>query len=80
MKYRPYPAYKDSGVEWLGDIPAHWRVSSSTSGSPMIRSLRTSSWTGCSRASDQRLSVTAELAISPAIRHAQLVVIMIDGT
>ena len=20
----PYPAYKDSGVEWLGDIPAHW--------------------------------------------------------
>ena len=21
---QPYPAYKDSGVEWLGDIPAHW--------------------------------------------------------
>ena len=21
---RPYPAYKDSGVEWLGKIPAHW--------------------------------------------------------
>lgn len=21
-----YPAYKDSGVEWLGDIPAHWEV------------------------------------------------------
>ena len=20
----PYPAYKDSGVEWLGDIPEHW--------------------------------------------------------
>ena len=19
-----YPAYKDSGVEWLGDIPTHW--------------------------------------------------------
>lgn len=22
----PYPAYKPSGVEWLGDIPAHWEV------------------------------------------------------
>jgi type I restriction enzyme S subunit len=24
--FRPYPAYKDSGVEWLGEIPAHWSV------------------------------------------------------
>ena len=23
---QPYPAYKDSGVEWLGKVPAHWRV------------------------------------------------------
>ena len=23
---RPYPAYKDSGVEWLGNVPAHWDV------------------------------------------------------
>lgn len=23
---KPYPAYKDSGVEWLGRIPAHWQV------------------------------------------------------
>ena len=22
----PYPAYKDSGVEWLGDVPEHWEV------------------------------------------------------
>ena len=21
-----YPAYKDSGVTWLGDVPAHWDV------------------------------------------------------
>jgi type I restriction enzyme S subunit len=26
MKWKPYPAYKDSGVEWLGQIPAHWEV------------------------------------------------------
>lgn len=23
---KPYPQYKDSGVEWLGKIPAHWEV------------------------------------------------------
>ena len=23
---RPYPAYKDSGVPWLGEVPAHWEV------------------------------------------------------
>ena len=23
---QPYPAYKDSGVEWLGDVPEHWKV------------------------------------------------------
>ena len=25
-RFKPYPAYKDSGVEWLGEIPAHWRA------------------------------------------------------
>ena len=23
-RFKPYPAYKDSGVEWLGNMPAHW--------------------------------------------------------
>lgn len=23
---RPYPAYEDSGVEWLGAVPSHWDV------------------------------------------------------
>ena len=23
---QPYPAYKPSGVEWLGDVPSHWEV------------------------------------------------------
>lgn len=26
QRYRPYPTYKDSGVEWLGEIPVHWQV------------------------------------------------------
>ncbi|ELR96867.1 restriction endonuclease subunit S [Gloeocapsa sp. PCC 73106] len=24
--WQKYPAYKDSGIEWLGEIPAHWEV------------------------------------------------------
>ena len=27
MTFLRYPAYKDSGVAWLGEIPAHWSVS-----------------------------------------------------
>ncbi|MBV0893546.1 hypothetical protein KTN05_17335 [Paracoccus sp. Z118] len=23
---KPYPAYKDSGVEWLGQVPEGWEV------------------------------------------------------
>lgn len=26
-RFKPYPAYKDSGIEWLGKVPAHWNVS-----------------------------------------------------
>ena len=25
-KYKAYPEYKDSGVEWLGEVPSHWNV------------------------------------------------------
>ena len=25
-KYQAYPKYKDSGVEWLGEIPEHWQI------------------------------------------------------
>lgn len=26
MKWKPYPAYKDSGVEWFGKLPNEWNV------------------------------------------------------
>lgn len=26
MNWQPYPAYKDPGVEWLGEIPEHWQM------------------------------------------------------
>jgi len=25
-KFKPYPAYKDSGVEWLREIPSEWHT------------------------------------------------------
>ena len=25
-RFRPYPQYRDSGLDWLGEIPAHWEV------------------------------------------------------
>lgn len=26
MSFPTYPEYKDSGVEWLGDVPSHWQM------------------------------------------------------
>ena len=26
MSFKRYPAYKDSGVEWLGQVPEHWEI------------------------------------------------------
>ena len=28
MRYKKYPKYKDSGVEWLGDVPEGWIIAS----------------------------------------------------
>ena len=27
MSFPRYPKYKDSGVEWLGEVPEHWKIS-----------------------------------------------------
>jgi|25_taG_2_1085351.scaffolds.fasta_scaffold01231_6 type I restriction enzyme S subunit len=26
VKFQEYPAYKDSGIEWVGEIPEHWEI------------------------------------------------------
>ena len=26
LSYRTYPGYKDSGLEWIGNIPSHWSI------------------------------------------------------
>ena len=25
-RYKPYPRYKESGIEWLGEVPEHWFI------------------------------------------------------
>lgn len=30
-KYKPYPKYKDSGIQWIGEIPEGWEVRKSSS-------------------------------------------------
>lgn len=37
MSYEPYPAYKDSGVPWLGLVPEGWRIVRSDA---VVRSLK----------------------------------------
>ena len=26
MSYKTYENYKDSGIEWIGDIPSDWKI------------------------------------------------------
>ena len=37
MNAKPYPKYKPSGVEWLGDVPEHWTVKAIKWESPVLR-------------------------------------------
>lgn len=37
MKFPAYPKYKASGVEWLGDVPEHWKVKAIKWESPVLR-------------------------------------------
>ena len=46
MTMRAYPHYRDSGVEWLGDVPEHWEVH------PFQRVLRESLKYGANEAAE----------------------------
>ena len=37
MQFKQYPSYKNSGVEWLGDVPSHWDVKKIKRLSPVKR-------------------------------------------
>lgn len=36
-RWKPYPAYKDSGVEWLGPVPEGWEIKQVRRVSPILR-------------------------------------------
>lgn len=50
--FQKYPAYKDSGVEWLGEIPEHWDVL------PAKRFHKTKKEINKTRSNDNVLSLT----------------------
>jgi type I restriction enzyme S subunit len=37
MKYKRYPKYKDSGIEWIGEIPEGWEVKKIKRDTPIMR-------------------------------------------
>jgi type I restriction enzyme S subunit len=37
VRYSAYPTYKFSGVEWLGDLPEHWKTKAIKWESPVLR-------------------------------------------
>ena len=55
---KPYPRYKPSGVEWLGDVPAHWKV---RRGKTLFQPVDVRSETG----NEELLTVSAERGVVP---------------
>ncbi len=55
---QPYPAYKDSGVEWLGEVPEHWKI---RRGKTVFRCIDERSETG----SEDLLTVSSDRGIVP---------------
>lgn len=45
-KWRRYPAYKDSGIEWLGKIPKHWALKRIRHAVPSIKNGTTTAQVG----------------------------------
>jgi type I restriction enzyme S subunit len=52
-KYKPYAEYKDSGVEWLGDVPNGWNIERNKRAFKLSRNL-----VGCQSSKHQLLSLT----------------------
>ncbi|MBL9154115.1 MAG: restriction endonuclease subunit S [Verrucomicrobiales bacterium] len=57
MSFPRYPEYKESGVEWLGEVPAHWDV---TPGRRLFRQDRTPALP-----EDEQLSATQKYGVIP---------------
>jgi type I restriction enzyme S subunit len=64
MGAKPYPAYKNSGVEWIGDIPEHWEVINARR---ICKQSRRKAHIG-----DQQLSATQKYGVIPQSLYSQL--------
>ncbi len=75
-KYKAYPEYKDSGVEWLGDIPEHWEV---FTGKRIFQSVRTPALKH-----DEQLAASQKFGVIPQSLMMQLndskVMLALKGT
>jgi type I restriction enzyme, S subunit len=58
MKLKPYPAYKDSGIPWLGRVPEHWNMRRLKF---LLREIDTRSVTG----GEQLLRVSQYTGVTP---------------
>lgn len=75
-KYKAYPEYRDSGVEWLGKIPSHWEI---LSAKRMFQSVRTQAYK-----SDEQLAASQKYGVIPQSLMMQLndskVMLALKGT
>ena len=75
-KYKAYPQYKDSGVEWLGTVPSHWGI---LSAKRMFQSVRTPAYK-----SDEQLAASQKYGVIPQSLMMQLndskVMLALKGT
>jgi type I restriction enzyme S subunit len=62
-EYQRYPKYKDSGVEWVGEIPAGWEVTRSKF---LLRHRNTKAL-----ADDQQLTASQEKGVVPQSEYMQ---------
>ena len=56
-KYQAYPEYKDSGVEWLGDVPSEWEI---YFGKRVFKSIRESALD-----TDEQLAASQKYGVVP---------------
>lgn len=75
-KYKAYPEYMDSGIEWLGSIPDHWKT---FSGKRMFKSVRIPAEKG-----DEQLAASQRYGVIPQSLMMQLndskVMLALKGT
>ncbi|MBK2297345.1 restriction endonuclease subunit S [Francisella philomiragia] len=75
-KYKAYPSYKDSGVEWLGDVPSEWDI---LYGKNLFSTERNQSLK-----KDEQLAVTQKYGVIPQTLFMKLenqkVVLALKGT